>query len=76
MELNRKRPVYSGACWLTDLKCKEFSGKHKIFTRLAPADFELLVNLVGLKIVKEHHIPGSCSGSRETGRNIAILGLR
>ena len=29
-----------------------FSGKHKKFTRQAPADFELLINLVCAKIVK------------------------
>jgi len=68
--------VYSGTGWLADLKCQEFSGKHKKCTRLAPADFELLINLVGPKIVKGNHIPSSCFGSKEVGSNIAILGHR
>jgi hypothetical protein len=41
-ELCRKRSVYSGTRLLTDLN----------FTRMAPADFELLINLVSPKIVK------------------------
>jgi hypothetical protein len=44
--------VYSGNSLLTDLKCQEFSGHHKKFTPMATADFELLINLVGPKIVK------------------------
>jgi hypothetical protein len=44
--------VYSGTGLLADLKCQEFSGKHKKCTRMAPADFELLIKLVGPKIVK------------------------
>ena len=44
--------MYSGTGLLADLKCQEFSGKHKIFTRIAPEDFELLIKLVGPKIVK------------------------
>ena len=52
MELYRKRSVYSGTGLLADLKCQEFSGKYKIFTRVAPADFELLIKLFGPKILK------------------------
>jgi len=52
MELYRKRSVYSGTSLLTGLKFQEGSGQHKHFTRMAPADFELLINLVGPKIVK------------------------
>ena len=44
--------MYSGTGRLADLECQEFSGKHKKFTRMAPADFELLINLVGPEIVK------------------------
>jgi hypothetical protein len=44
--------VYSGTGWLADLKCQKFSGKHKQFTGMEPADFELLMSLVGPKIVK------------------------
>jgi len=44
--------VYSGTGRLADLNCQEFSGKHKNFTRMAPAGFELLMSLVGPKIVK------------------------
>ena len=36
---------------LADLKCQEFSGQYKKLTRMAPADFELMINLVGPKIV-------------------------
>ena len=52
MELYRKRHVYSGNSLLADLNCQEFSGHHKKFIRMATADFELLINLVGPKIVK------------------------
>ena len=31
-ELYRKRSVYSGTVLLADVKCQEFSGKHKNFT--------------------------------------------
>jgi len=51
-ELYRKRSVYSDTGSLADLKCQEFSGWYKKFTRMAATDFELLVNLVSLKIVK------------------------
>ena len=44
--------VNSGTGLLADLKCQEFSGKHKKITRMAPADFELLIKLVITKIVK------------------------
>jgi hypothetical protein len=52
MELYRKRSVYSGTSLLADLKCQEYSGQYKKFTRMAPANFELLMNLLGPKIVK------------------------
>ena len=52
MELYRKRSVYSGINSLADLKCQEFSGRYKKFTRMAPTDFELLMNLVSPEIVK------------------------
>ena len=44
--------MYSGASLVTDLKCQEFCGWYKKFTRKAPTDFELLMNLVSLKIVE------------------------
>ena len=44
--------MYSGTSLLAGSKCREFSGRYKKFTRLAPADLELLINLVGPKIVK------------------------
>ena len=47
-----KRSVYSGTGWLADLKCQEFSGKHKEFTRMSPAEIELLMNIASPKIVK------------------------
>jgi hypothetical protein len=34
------------------LNCRKFSGRYKTFTRKAPTDFELLIYLVGPKIVK------------------------
>jgi hypothetical protein len=36
------------------MKCQEFRGWYKKFTRMAPADFELLINLVSLTTVKRH----------------------
>jgi hypothetical protein len=54
MELYRKRSVDSGNSLLADLQCQEFSGWYKKFTWMAPADFELLINLVRLKIVKRN----------------------
>jgi hypothetical protein len=51
-ELYRKRSVYSGTSLLADLKFQEVSGQYKNFTRMTAADFELLINLVGPKIVK------------------------
>jgi hypothetical protein len=50
--LYRKRSVHIGTRLLADLKCREFGGRYKKFAVMAPADFELLVNLVGPKIVK------------------------
>jgi hypothetical protein len=44
--------VHSGTGWLADLKCQEFGGKHKTFTEMARADFELLIKLVGPKSMK------------------------
>jgi hypothetical protein len=44
--------VHIGTGLLADLKCREFSGMHKTFTRLAQADFEILINFVGPKIFK------------------------
>jgi hypothetical protein len=44
--------VYSGTGLSADLKFQEFSRKHKKFSRMAPADFELLIKLVSPKIVK------------------------
>jgi hypothetical protein len=44
--------VCIGTGLLADLKFQEFSGRHKTFTRKAPAHFEILMNLVGPKIVK------------------------
>ena len=44
--------MYSGTSFLTDLKFQEVSGQYKNFTRMALADFELLINLVGPKTVK------------------------
>jgi len=43
--------VYSGTSLVADLKCQEFHGWYKKFTRKAPTDFELMTNLVSLKIV-------------------------
>jgi hypothetical protein len=45
--------VYSGASLLADLKFQEISGKYKRFTLVAPADFDFLINLIGMKIVKD-----------------------
>jgi hypothetical protein len=50
--LYRERFVYSGTSLLAELKCQEFSGRYKIFTRMAPTDFETLMILFGPKIVK------------------------
>jgi hypothetical protein len=44
--------VYSGTSLLADLKFQEVTGQYKNFTRMAQADFELPINLVGLKAVK------------------------
>ena len=44
--------MYGGTSLLAGLKCQEFSGRYKTFTRLVPAYVELLINLVGPKIVK------------------------
>jgi hypothetical protein len=44
------RSVYSGTGWLADWKCQEFSGKHKKFTGMSPAEFELLINLASPKL--------------------------
>jgi hypothetical protein len=44
--------VYSGTRLLADLKFQEVSGQYKNFTPMTAADFELLINLVGPKIVK------------------------
>jgi hypothetical protein len=52
--LSRKRSVYSSASLLPYLKCHEFSGQYKKFTQMAPADFELLINLVSLKTVERN----------------------
>jgi len=49
-----KRSGYSGTSLLADMKCQEFRGRYKQLTRMVPADFELLINLVGPKIVKRH----------------------
>jgi len=43
--------LYGGTSLLADLKFQEFSGQYKKFTQMARADFELLINLVSLKIV-------------------------
>jgi hypothetical protein len=43
--------LYSGTSLLADWKFQEFSGQYKKFTQMAPADFELLINLVSPKIV-------------------------
>ena len=51
-EFYRKKSVYSGTSLLADLKFQEVSGQYKNFTRMTAADFELLINLVGPKIVK------------------------
>jgi hypothetical protein len=45
-ELYRTRPIHSGTRLLADLSSK--------FTPVAPADFELLINLVGAKIMTRH----------------------
>ena len=44
--------MYSGTSLLAGMKYQEFSGRYKTFTRLAPVDLELLINLVGPEIVK------------------------
>ena len=44
--------MYSGIIRLADLKYQECSGRYKKYTRVAPTDFEILMNLVGPKIVK------------------------
>ena len=44
--------MYSGTSLSADMKHQEFSGRYKKFTRMAAADLELLINLVGPKIVK------------------------
>ena len=44
--------MYCGTILVADLKCLEFSGRYKKFTRMALADCELLMNLVGPKNVK------------------------
>jgi len=65
------QPTYNT---LTVLKFQEFSGRFKKFTRMPPAHFEPLMNLVGPKILKRGcQISSSYSGSRETGSIIAIL---
>jgi hypothetical protein len=51
MELNRKRSVYSGTSLLANLKSHAGSGQYKNF-QMTPADFKLLINLMGQKIVK------------------------
>jgi hypothetical protein len=52
MELYRKRSVYSGPSLLADLKFQAVSGQYTNFTRIAPGDFELVINFIGPKIVK------------------------
>jgi len=51
MELNRRRSVYSGTSLLANLKFHAGSGQYKTF-QMTPADFKLLINLMGQKIVK------------------------
>jgi hypothetical protein len=52
MELNRKRSVYSGTSLLEGLKFQEVSGHYTKFTQMTPGHYELLINLMGYKIVK------------------------
>jgi hypothetical protein len=51
-ELCRKRSVHSCIGLLVDLKFQEFSERHKTFTPKAPTHFEILMNLVGQKILR------------------------
>jgi len=43
--------LFSGTSLLGDLKILEFSEQYKKFTQMARVDFELLINLVSLKIM-------------------------
>jgi hypothetical protein len=57
--------------------CQEFIGRYKKFTPMAPADFDLLINLVGPNLRKGiADSPSSYSSSKEIGRNDAILSHR
>jgi len=49
--LNRKRSVYSGTSLLENLKFHEVSDNAETF-QMIPADFELLINFIGQKIVQ------------------------
>jgi hypothetical protein len=52
-QLCRIRTVYSGASLLVDLKFQEICRKYRRYTRVAPADFDFLINLIGMKITKD-----------------------
>jgi len=50
------REVYSGSRLLRDLKFQSVSGQYKNFTRMSPAEFQYLINLVGEQISKKDTI--------------------
>ena len=73
----RKRSVYSGTSLLADLKFQKVSGEYENFARMAPADSELLINLVGPEnCEKGYWISSSYFISRQFGSNIEIFGHR
>ncbi|CAD0206354.1 unnamed protein product [Chrysodeixis includens] len=52
-ELFRNRYRLGGRALMRDLRFQHISGKYKNFTRMAPSDFEYLINLIGHKIKKK-----------------------
>lgn len=52
-QLYTSRNVYGGNHLLLDLKFQAISGLYKNFTRMSPADFEYLINLIGPKIARK-----------------------
>lgn len=52
-KLYASREQYSGSNLLADLNFQHVSGLYKNFTRMHSTDFELLLQLIGLKIMKQ-----------------------